>query len=509
MTGGEAKSGNSDEQAVRAELDRVLQSAEFRSSKRCSDFLAYVVEHTITGPIGALKERLIGVEVFQLPPDFDPGQHAIVRVTATEVRKRLAQHYLASNGSRGPVRIDLPPGSYKAEFRRDTPAAEMAPPVRRETRTARIVGIAAAVVLLLAGGLAGWRWRTSIAASPDARSTALLTLGPIPKAAPQAEDLRILVGAVRPYTDRSGHTWSPDRFFTGGLVRTHASAKIFRTLDPDIYRRQREGDFRYDIPLQPGSYELHLHFAETGLPDLSVGSSGEGERLFRVDVNGQRILDQFDVVADADGVNVADERVIRNVAPAADGLLHLSFPPMRGTAVLSGIEALAVSPGTVRPVRIRAGFPSSWRDGAGQQWDADAYFMGGNALVRSPNPARESGSNPTDLELYASERWGHFSYTVPVAEGRYRLTLRFCEGHYGSRNSGIGGVGSRVFDVYCNGVALLRNFDIFKQAGGEGKPIERTFSGIQPTAQGKIVLSFVPIVGMACVNGIEVAEERK
>ena len=70
-------------------------------------------------------------------------------------------------------------------------------------------------------------------------------------------------------------------------------------------------------------------------------------------------------------------------------------------------------------------------------------------------------------------------------------------------------MGSRVFDVFCNGVALMRNFDIFKEADGEGKPLERNFAGIRPNAQGKIVLSFVPITGMACVNGIQVLEDSK
>ena len=66
-----------------------------------------------------------------------------------------------------------------------------------------------------------------------------------------------------------------------------------------------------------------------------------------------------------------------------------------------------------------------------------------------------------------------------------------------------------MFDVYSNGVALLRDFDIFQQAGGEGVPVDKAFSGIRPTAQGKIVLTFVPVKGMACVNGIEIDEESK
>ena len=98
---------------------------------------------------------------------------------------------------------------------------------------------------------------------------------------------------------------------------------------------------------------------------------------------------------------------------------------------------------------------------------------------------------------------------MPVPDGRYRVTLKFCEGHYGKRNTGVGGLGSRLFDVYCNGVAVLRNFDIFKDAGGEGRPLDKAFPGIRPNAQGKIILTFVPVVGMACVNGIEVVEDSR
>jgi hypothetical protein len=201
--------------------------------------------------------------------------------------------------------------------------------------------------------------------------------------------------------------------------------------------------------------------------------------------------------------------VFRNISPAEDGYLHLSFNALRSTAMLSGIELLPVAAGTVRPVRIRAGWTSSWQDPAGEQWHADTYFLGGNALVRTTNPAQNSNSIAPDMALYASERWGHFSYAVPVADGRYRVTLKFCEGHYGKKNVGNGGLGSRIFDVYCNGVALLRNFDIFKEAGGEGRPIDRAFPGVRPNAQGKVLLTFVPVTGMACVNGIEVAEDSR
>lgn len=516
------------EQAVLAELNHVLESAAFRASKRCRDFLTYIVKHTMSGPQVTLKERSIGVDLFQLPHDFDTGQHTIVRVTASEVRKKLAQYYLAQNGTVHSVRIDLPPGSYSADFKwaaappgaqlpalgedaeADVPprhlSAETQTTKKRRPSRGRSVLLSVAAVLIVAGTLALLRTERSNGSPVKPKSSPVAE--PVATFPPVGPDVRMIVGCPGPYMDRSGRLWGPDRFFSGGTVVVRPSEKVYRTLDPDIYRHVRNGDFQYDIPLKTGSYELHLLFAETGLSDfISAESSGEGQRLFRVSANDRPILDFFDVVADAAGTNIADERVFRNVSPGADGFLHLKFTSIRNTAMVSGIEVVPVSPGTVKPLRVRAGWPSSWQDSTGVQWAADGYFLGGNALVRTTNPVRETDSMPLDAALYSSERWGHFSYALPVPEGRYKVRLKFSEGHYGHGNTGVGGLGSRLFDVFCNGVALLRNFDIYKQAGGEGRPIERTFSGIRPNAQGKIILSFVPIKGMACVNGIEVAEE--
>jgi hypothetical protein len=510
------------QQVVWAELARLLESSTFRNSKRCREFLEYIVRHTMGGPSGTLKERSIGVELFQLPTDFDTGQHTIVRVTANEVRKKLARHYLAENGTPHAVRIDVPPGSYSAEFTWGTPDLVTQPPeetsvpvefeVPPETHVSeapsarrRPLFAFATVLLIIAVAVVVWRWPIAKPVVRDAKSASGAATGPI---APLAgEPLRMIVGSQSPYRDRSGRTWGPDQFFSGGSIFVRSSQRIFRTLDPDIYRHVRQGEFRYDVPLRTGSYELHLHFAETGLADfVSAESSGEGQRLFSVSANGKQLLQAFDVVADADGTYTSDERIFRDISPAPDGQLHLSFTPFRGTAILSGIELIPVRSGKVTPIRIRAGWTTGWQDASGQQWQADSYFLGGNALVRTTNPARERDSIP-DMGLYASERWGHFTYAIPVAEGRYKVTLRFCEGHYGRGNTGVGGLGSRVFDVYSNGVTLMKNFDIFKQAGGEGRPVDRTFTGVRPNAQGKIVLSFVPITSMACVTAIEVVEE--
>lgn len=98
---------------VRAELRRILESAAFRTSKRCREFLAFVVEHTLEGKTDRLKERSIGVELFGRDAAYDTHQDPIVRVKANEVRKRLAMYY-KEEGAAAPFRIELPPGGYVA-----------------------------------------------------------------------------------------------------------------------------------------------------------------------------------------------------------------------------------------------------------------------------------------------------------------------------------------------------------------------------------------------------------
>jgi len=422
-----------------------------------------------------------------------------VRVTANEVRKKLAQFYQAENGASRAVRIDLPPGSYRAEFRWTERAPEPEPeeiaeePIPSKPPLNRAWWLVAAAVLLAGAALPWWAGRKPAPVDPRP--------APLPAAAGSVNEVRIAAGAASSYTDRTGRAWSADRYFTGGAARASAGARIYRTLEPELYRHSRQGQFRYDIPLAPGDWELRLHFAETGLSDsISAESSGEGQRLFQIEANGRPLLALFDVVADAAGANIADERVFTGVKPAPDGLLHLVFTPVKGMAMVSGIELRPPQPA----LRIRAGWPSGWRDGQGREWRADAYFLGGNALVRPASPARAGG----EAGLYESERWGHFSYSIPVADGEYQLKLRFIEGHYGRANTGFGGAGSRRFDVYSNGLALLRNFDIYSEAGGEGRPVEKLFRHLKPTAQGKLVLTFVPVVSMASVSAIEVEREK-
>ncbi len=92
-------------------LNEILEGEAFRGSPRSGQFLKYVVEQAIAGRTDALKERVIGVELFGREASYDTGEDAIVRVTASEVRKRLLQHY-GRYGDASAIHIDLGRGSY-------------------------------------------------------------------------------------------------------------------------------------------------------------------------------------------------------------------------------------------------------------------------------------------------------------------------------------------------------------------------------------------------------------
>jgi hypothetical protein len=120
--GAEATDAAPPAEEVRAELARLLASHEFRASRRCHDFLEFVVEQTLAGLPNGLKERTIGVQVFERPASYDTNAEGIVRIKASEVRKRLAVYY-AGPGRDSAIRIELPVGSYVPSFRRSGPPA--------------------------------------------------------------------------------------------------------------------------------------------------------------------------------------------------------------------------------------------------------------------------------------------------------------------------------------------------------------------------------------------------
>jgi hypothetical protein len=104
-----------DREAILLELQEVLASPHFCNSKRYPALLKYIVENTLAGKSDLLKERTLGVEVFDRPPSYDTNTDTVVRYTAGEVRKRLSLYY-HELGRKTVIQISLPAGSYIPEF---------------------------------------------------------------------------------------------------------------------------------------------------------------------------------------------------------------------------------------------------------------------------------------------------------------------------------------------------------------------------------------------------------
>jgi hypothetical protein len=159
--------------AIRSELERILGSTSFRNSKRYSALLRYLVEQTLEGKSDHLKERTIGVEVFDRSPDYDSNSDHVVRSAASEVRKRLALYYQGPENESG-IRIDLHPGGYIPGFRMPQPPASEIPvskppaqaeavPTRRRGWQLHLLTASAAVILTLAiSALASWHSTTAL-----------------------------------------------------------------------------------------------------------------------------------------------------------------------------------------------------------------------------------------------------------------------------------------------------------------------------------------------------------
>ena len=142
------------ESAIRAHLTQVLTSHSFESSKRCCDLLTHLVSKTLAGETVHLKERSLGEDVFGRA-GYEPSEQNLVRVTANELRKRLALYYEANPSG---LRIELPRGSYVPVFHFESQpsAGQPSTPPRASARQWMwLVALAATVAV---AALAGWIW---------------------------------------------------------------------------------------------------------------------------------------------------------------------------------------------------------------------------------------------------------------------------------------------------------------------------------------------------------------
>lgn len=502
------------------ELERAIEL--LGRSSRPARLLGYIGAKYFQRQEEHLTEFNIATEVFgRSAKSFDPAQDAVVRVEAHRLRKKLREIYEKGGGTHG-VQISLPAGTYVPKFSfasepqpgkeaqdkitgsQDAAPmsadAEVAQKVVGSRRVRKWVLYFSTIVGVICAAILGFVMldasRNTQGTSPQSRA-ALPEAATIPKTGKLSE-VHIVAGySGSEVIDNSGVRWTPDRFFTTGGQWTRATGFVRATSRPFLFSTWRTGEFAYDIPLERGVYEMRLFFV-AGHP---VGD----EKLagFNVLLHGKPLLTAFDVNISAHGADVADEKVFRDIAPDEDGFVRLWFSNQVGSPALNALEIVPGIPRKLRPIRIITQ-PTSFVDHEGQRWRADDYYVNG---FRSNERRKVSGTD--DPELFGAERFGHFSYAIPVdTRGRYTVVLHFAEFYFGPQLPGGGGVGSRVFHVFCNGQTLLQDFDIYKE-GGSLRVVTKTFSNIKPSAQGKINLTFEPVNNNATVSGIEVLDESE
>jgi hypothetical protein len=299
--------------------------------------------------------------------------------------------------------------------------------------------------------------------------------------------------------DSDGRIWHSDRYFEGGRAAGDPKLEVAGTLTPALFRTWREGSFSYHIPLKAGTYELTLWFAE---PVLRSGA--DNARTFRIWVNGVAVVQDYDIVTEAGAGQLATARTWKDITPAADGFLHLALTPLSGAPLLSALSIVPGTPGRLRPIRIAAR-EDPYTDSSGYMWFSDRFFFGGKLVKRI-----EAIQGTTDPELYRGERYGRLTYTIPVPpDSTYTAVFHFAETWFGSKGGGGGGAGSRLFDILCNGVALERNIDVYREAGGSFRALRKTYRNLRPRPNGKLVFQLVPSRNYAFLNGLEILDEAR
>ena len=496
----------------REALQGLLSSPEISRSPNLSRILTYLCSKHFAGESGQVKEYHIALEALGRPADFDQKKDSIVRVEMHRLRRRVKEHYERNSITTG-LKILIPEKSYIPCFVDVDPPPDVTieitesplkPPPAQPTRFRAPVWLVAsgAALLLAVIGLAIWRPAAQgatdgmVAASPASREPAA-----VPVARP-GDEIRILCGRQPGlYVDRYGQTWDGDRFAKGGEAVQVQPAVIAAGFDRNVFHGMRVGHQSYHIPLRPGTYQMEMLFAETEYGDGNPLEGGELSRPMRVLVNGRTVIDDLDVIAETVEPNIATSRIVTNLSPAPDGMLHIELQAVStGEPFVNGIVLRPGIPGKALPVRMVCR-THRYKDSKGRVWEPDHYFRGGSVIVRPTTPGVADG------EIFRGERYGKFTYSIPVVAGaKYQATLYLWESWLGSGRPGAGGLGSRVFSVFCNHVPLFQHYDLIADSGPEQVKV-KTFRNLEADRNGNLVFAFDAEANKALLNAIEVIDQ--
>ena len=294
--------------------------------------------------------------------------------------------------------------------------------------------------------------------------------------APGTSTVRVNAGGPA-YTGADGRVWQADTGFNAG--RTYANTvPIGGTSDGVLYDSERYGTMTYSFPVTNGAYTVTLKFAE-------LYWTSAGQRVFNVSINNQQVLTNFDILANVPR-NTALDRTFQT--SVTNGTMTITFTTLVDNAKIAAIE---VVPSPARPattVRVNAGGPA-YTGADGRVWQADTGFNAGRTYA---NTVPIGGTS--DGVLYDSERYGTMTYSFPVANGAYTVTLKFAELYWTT-------AGQRVFNVSINNQQVLTNFDILANVP-RNTALDRTFQTSVTNAT--MTITFTTLVDNAKIAAIEV-----
>jgi beta-glucosidase len=144
----------------------------------------------------------------------------------------------------------------------------------------------------------------------------------------------------------------------------------------------------------------------------------------------------------------------------------------------------------VNSVHVRAGASTPWDTVASDPFAAESGFTGG-ATATTDHAIAGTADDP----LYQSERYGDFSYATLLPAGRYAVTLKLSENRWNGPNQ-------RVFSVSAEGQPALTGVDIYADAGGSFRPVDKQF--VVSVTDGTLNLAFQSVVDDAKVDAVAI-----
>jgi hypothetical protein len=361
--------------ALRSHVHEIVTSAAFSGSRRSSEFLQYLIEKALLSQFDELKERTIGVQLFGRDPSYDTGSDAIVRVTATDVRKRLHRFYAAQK-LQSAVRVELSPGSYIVEFRQ-VAIAEAKPqllpeivvneplitapvsPARKYFRRTLAIGLLVAISLITGIVLAAYHWQAPKDAVRRLPWSAMLQGNHQLRIVFSDPDIVALQGVFHSQislADYADHRYVPDahsparieRLFRGNnvpAVDADFASRITTFLSPAPVRNYRARQ------LESGDFRTDDNFLLLGSP-----LSDPWVHLFQ---------DQLDFEFRYEAA--LNEEIIYNKRPASgENTIYAPTVPGWGTGQAFAIVALLVNPNQASHIMILAGSNAAATEAAGK-----------------------------------------------------------------------------------------------------------------------------------------------